>query len=423
MDLTGRSFSFGALVLGSVCAAPVAGEFLLTLEDAVRLGLEKNFSISRAHDAAEIATNDRSYSRGAFLPEVSAGVNYGREPGADAAGASAGVTADWLVFDGFRSYHVYGRLQARERAAQLAHKAEMERVVEEITSAYFGIVSEKQVREALMELLEVSEQRAKMAQARLELGSGSRLEQLQTLADLNADSSALIDQAVRLHEAKVRLNTLLARKAETPYDVTDTIPLNPALKVDSLQASLPKRNTLLLLAVEDRAAAEKALKESRSLWFPRVNAQVSYFGAPEEWRPEGAAAREGLGFGVSASVPLFNRLQTLRQTGNARLELRRSETGLAATEQAVTAEFSSLAERHAAGLARVRLEERNLEVARLQAAAAEERYRVGTANYLEFRDAQRRQLDARSRFIAARYQTKLAETALVRLGGELVSER
>ncbi len=410
-------------LLGGFYSFSLGEQSVLTLDEAVRIGLAQNFSISLAKDAAEIAGNDRSFSRGAFLPEVAAGVTHGREPGRDESVTSAGLTANWIIFDGLQNYHAYGRLKARERAAHLAHKDRMERVLEEIVAAYYGIVREKQVREALKELLSVSEQRAKVAQARLELGSGSRLEQLQTLADLNADSSALIDQAARLHEAGVLLNSLLARDAETVFEVSDTIPLDYALPVAAFANALPRDNTLLLLAAVDRDAAEKAVKESRALWYPRINAQVSYYDTPEAWNPEGADTRDGLGFGISASVPLFNRLQTLRQTRNARIDLRRSETGLAATEQAVLAEFSSLTQRHAAGIMRVRLEERNLEVSRLQAEAAEERYRVGTTTYLEFRDAQRRQLDARSRFIAARFQTKVAETALRRLGGDLVREQ
>jgi outer membrane protein TolC len=70
----------------------------------------------------------------------------------------------------------------------------------------------------------------------------------------------------------------------------------------------------------------------------------------------------------------------------------------------------------------VALEERNLEVSRLQAEAARERYRLGASSPLEFRDAQTRLLDSRSRLSAARQETKAAELALKRLAGALVRE-
>jgi outer membrane protein TolC len=91
-------------------------------------------------------------------------------------------------------------------------------------------------------------------------------------------------------------------------------------------------------------------------------------------------------------------------------------------EAEVRAEFEDAAQRHALGLRQVALEDRNLEVARLQAEAARERYRVGSASPLVFRDAQRKLLDAQSRLISARRDAKAAELALKRLAGVLVRE-
>ena len=49
-----------------------------------------------------------------------------------------------------------------------------------------------------------------------------------------------------------------------------------------------------------------------------------------------------------------------------------------------------------------------------------ERFRLGVSTYIELRDAQLSLADAYDRLITARYNTKVAETELLRLKGDLV---
>jgi outer membrane protein TolC len=66
------------------------------------------------------------------------------------------------------------------------------------------------------------------------------------------------------------------------------------------------------------------------------------------------------------------------------------------------------------------LEEENILLARENVEIILETYRLGQATYLQLREAQKSLEDAYNRLIAARYLTKLAETELLRLRGDLV---
>ena len=74
---------------------------------------------------------------------------------------------------------------------------------------------------------------ARLAQARMEVGAGSRLEQLQALSDLNTDSSAFLGQQIALGDAKLRLNQLLARDPALDFEVRDSIPLETGLPLEA----------------------------------------------------------------------------------------------------------------------------------------------------------------------------------------------
>ena len=68
----------------------------------------------------------------------------------------------------------------------------------------------------------------------------------------------------------------------------------------------------------------------------------------------------------------------------------------------------------------LRLEEENIVLARENVYIASERLRLGVTSYLELRETQKSLEDAYNRLIAARYDSKVAETELLRLKGELV---
>jgi outer membrane protein TolC len=397
--------------------APAPAAPLLTPDQAVRIGLEHNHSLSLARDEVAVARNNRQAGIGPFLPDLNANARHNGVIGESENVTSVGATAGLIVFDGFQSWHAYQRLKTQEASARLEERLQIEATLESILAGYFGIVQQESRLDAIRELLAVSEERARLAQARMEVGAGSRLEQLQALSDLNADSASFLGQAVAIREAKVRLNLLLGRNPQTGFRVLDSIPLEAGLPVGAWRDRLGEANAAILQARSRRKAASQSLKEARSGYYPDLNASLSYGTLVEDLDRDPT-----LTYGLSLSVPLFDRLRTRRDVGNAKLALRQGETLLRQQEQQIRGEFEQAAERHAIGLRRVALEERNLEVSRLQAEAARERYRLGASSPLEFRDAQTRLLDSRSRLSAARQETKAAELALKRLAGALVRE-
>ncbi|HLP41069.1 MAG TPA: TolC family protein, partial [Fibrobacteria bacterium] len=384
----------------SAAAPAPAAAPLLSLSEAVRLGLERNHDLSLARDDRETAENNRAAGIGPFLPEVGADAQLGGVFGEKGTNSSLGASAGLILFDGFQSWHAYRRLRVQEEAAGHALRQEVEITLEAVMGGYYAIVQHKRRLEAIRELLAVSQERARLAQARMEVGAGSRLEQLQALSDLNTDSASWLGQQVALEESKLDLNRLLARGSGEEFDVEDTIPLEASLPVEAWKAGLRENNSAVLQARARRGASASGLKEARGAWLPDLNAGLKYSTTPDALAGNEVARKDGVAWSFSLSVPVFDRLRTRRDVANAKVGLRQDETRLRQAEQAAEAEFERALARHKSGLRRVALEEGNLEVSRLQAEAARERYRLGASSPLEFRDAQTRLLDSRSRLEA-----------------------
>jgi outer membrane protein len=413
------------LVVALAVAAHAQGEpgaALLTPEEAVRLGLANNFALALVRDQTELAALNRRAGLGPFLPTAAASATYaGAFRADDTARTTVGVSANLQLFNGFQSTFAYRRLKAQESAAGASEQAAVESTVESILGAYYDVARQKLQGAAIREALAVSRERAELARARQEVGAGSRLENLQAQADLNADSSALMTQENTLRAARIRLNGLLARDAATAFDVPDTIPVEAALPLAAWRGDLAERNASVREARVQLTASEYSLKEARGARLPSLSGGVGYSTAPDALNRAPSRGTDDVTYSLNLTLPLFDGLRTHQSVGASRLGVRRQQTGLKQVEQEVQAAFADAEGRYLSGLRQIALEERNLDVTRLQAEAARERYRVGASSPLEFRDAQQRLLDARVRLAGVRLSTKQSELALKRLAGALAA--
>lgn len=392
----------------------------LTLEEAIQKAVEKNFDLSLARDRTEIAANALRGEAGSFLPALEATATHAGTLWRDSTGTTLGVSADWIVFNGFQNYHGYRRQAFLEQSVRLEERQSLESLLETVVAAYYDIVQLKQKRAALHHLLAVSRERAVLSQARLDVGAGSRLENLQAQADLNADSSAYLDQGLALAQAKVRLNGVLARVPSLDFDVADSIPLAARLPLEEWCKGLDVNNSSIAAAKLRRSAAISALAAARGRWLPAVRTSLSFGAGSEKFQNDGFRDRNDWSYGVGLTVPLFDRLGTPTAVRNAKVEARSEETRLSQVASQVAVEFEQARNQYETSTLRIALEQDNLQVARQQADAAKERFRLGVSPSLEFRDAQTRLLEAEGRLISARQSAKQAETTLQRLAGYLV---
>lgn len=393
---------------------------MLTLDESIHQGLNGNFSLSLSKDQSAEATALREGGVGRFLPSASAYLSRDGSLPSETSSTHLGATVNWLLFDGLQSYHSYHQLQSRELGAKLEERVALEGFLESLVVAYYDIVQQKQHLAAINDLLFVSERRGKLASAKLEVGSGSRLSQLQSVADLNQDSSRFLSQQESLHKAKIHLNQLMARDPSLDFDVVDSIPLLENLTLNDWQKILLENNATLSLARTQKKEALSGLGEARGHWWPSLNSSVGYSVAPKALNNTTSSRKGELSYSLNLSVPLFDKLATPTGVRLAKLAVHEQEIRLKQMELDVKVEFELARNQYETSLRQTALESRNLAVAKLQAEGAMEKYRVGSTTELEFRDAQTRLLDAEVRLILARQRAKQAEVALQRLVGLLV---
>ena len=129
---------------------------------------------------------------------------------------------------------------------------------------------------------------------------------------------------------------------------------------------------------------------------------------------------KGLNYGFSATIPLLNGFNTRRLIKQSQLDVRYRELFYNSQRSVIDVNISNAFKDYEYQKKALLLEEENIQLAKENTMIALERFRQGVSTYLELREAQKSLEDANNRLIAARYNTKLAETNLLRLRGDLV---
>lgn len=424
------------LILFSTLVINVQAQELLSLDEAIDIGLRNNYGIEIARNSAEIAANNRTLGNAGFLPTLSANASRSERvedsqfesefasdenTGARSTVTNAGATLTWTLFDGLQMFASYDRLSELEELGKNELRLEMELTVNQIIGSYVNVIRISEQLNVLEDAVEVSRERVEIAETKRDLGSGSEYELLQARNDLNADRAAVLRESNLLMEAKVILNELLAREVDIDFDVMSDIPLNRTLSYEALAPQVNSQNTDLLLARTEQRIADLEIREIQAERYPEIELGSGYNFS----RTEGGGGflqfneSQGLNIGLTARINLFDGFDTNRRVQNAKINLKNRQLQVEEIQQQISSNFLSTYRTYQNNLELVDLEQENLSNSEETLDIALERFRLGTISAIEFREAQRAFLAAENRLITAKYEAKLAETELLRLSGDL----
>jgi outer membrane protein TolC len=444
-----RIYRAAALAAAIACAADVSAQGapatpaaggVLTLEQAVDLALESNRAYRIARLDEKAAANRATWGRAGLLPKVDATASWSRSindtrqervqgtsttvetrDGAGSDATSAGIGATWTVFEGFSSLAAHARLESQARLASLQGEETRQGVAAGVILAYGEAVRHKRILSALDSSMAFSRERVRLTEGKYGLGSVSKLELLQARLDLNADSSARLRQELALEAAKRDLNLLLARPEGTGFDVSDSIPLSALPARAALADRALEQNPAYLQAEVSRRIAALGMREYVGGLFPKLGLSAGYNYGETSSEAGFLRSNEQLGwtYGANLRFNLFDGGNVAADLRNARLAVRRADLQVADARSRVESALAEAWNAHEASLRVLALEASNLELARENVAIALERLRLGTIVSLELREAQEKYLEAQTRLVSARFETKRAETELLRLAGLL----
>jgi len=334
---------------------------------------------------------------------------------------NAGINLDWTLFDGFSMFINKDKLELFEEMSDTELQLIVENTVAAIIINYFGIVQEQKLIGVLRDAVDLSMTRKKLAEAKISIGSGSKLMLLQSTVDLNADSSRLLLELTRLINLKADLNKLMCLEPERNFEITDTINLNTPLIYSDLKVKMQNQNTSLALARNEQFFSALNLKDARSLRYPRLNLLGGYNYSQINSQSSVLEYNKSFGpsVGLTLSYNLFNGFNTNRQIKNAGIEMGTADFLYKETDLGLQTELFKLFNEYQSNLEIIKIESVNQNVAKENVDIALEKYKIGSINDIELREIQKKYVEAQYQFLLSQFQAKLAEIELLRISGEL----
>jgi outer membrane protein len=416
----------------------VSAQEVLSPQDAVAIGLKNNYSINIAKNSKEIAENNASLGNAGVLPTLDATGSASKSVsntsqkysngasidvnGVDSKNYAAGINLNWTIFDGLKMFASLDQLKELKKVGESNYKLTVEQNINDILSTYYDIVRQKQVLESTQRSVAISEERLKITQSQKDVGSASKFDVLRAQVDLNGDKSSLMNQELTLQQAKTKLNQLLGRDVKTEFDVIDTIDVKTDLSYDDLFSVTLQNNNQIVLARQNKNVAESQLKLERGDLLPVISLNLGY----NYSRSESGAGffissnTTGITYGISASLNLFNGLNTKRRIENAEVSIESSELAFKQIQDQIKANFENTFLKYKNSLQLVKLESENYNAAEENADIALEKLKVGSITPVDFRQVQLDLMNAKSRLLSAEYDAKTSETNLLQISGQLV---
>lgn len=429
-------FVFLVSLLSSFIYLPGKAQEILTLEDAVRIALAKNYDIKLVSNDLAIDRNNVNRANAGMLPTVGATLNdnnniqTGRQTrqtglqefnNVKSSNVNYGADVNWTIFDGFRMFARYEQLKEFEKQGDAELKQTILTTLGDVIGTYYQLVNQQQQLRAYDSAIIISRLRVQTAQNRFTIGKAARLEVLNARVDLNTDTTNFVQQQALYRNTQIRLNEILGRDVNVVFEVPNTLFIDNKLALGPLSDLATQQNPALKVALVNKRIAELDLQQVKANRYPIVSLNSGYtFNRSQSALGFATQANNrGLNYGVSASVNLFNGLLQRRSEQNAQTLIQNAQLQYEKADLNIKSQLASAFQTYVTSLTLVNLEENNQKIAKQNLSITLDKYRLGSIAPVEFRDAQLNYLNARVRFNNAQYVAKLAEISLKEIAGDL----
>jgi outer membrane protein len=427
-----------ALAAAFLADAQVSAQQLpavLTLDDARAIAREHSPAFQRTANDLDVASSAVRSAWAGFLPSVSSSLNFSGSrstaiTGQDSIGrpiqlvealsfrsssANQGVSTQVTLFDGGGTLRnlqaqraLFDNTAAQVDAAAAQLDAQVARAFYQAVKASRDIALEEQ-------LLSSARERLDRTEALLRVASSNRVDVLGAREDVLTYEQNVARVRAEADKARLSLTSVLGIEPQYAMALDTVLPpvFDPAeLDVDRLvQHALSRSPSVRQREAALRAAHSRRAAASARRW-PTITASASYgrsmslssYRAFGELNPQNS----GFSFGMGASLPLFNRLQTTAAIDEAAAAASDAEHDLRgarlAAETDVRSGIIDLTNAHHA----LQLATERAELSRERLELALERYRLGGYSFTELQQvidrtaqAERQALDARFGFFLA----------------------
>ena len=427
-------------VFMSFCMTSIAAQKLVSVSEAIELALENNYGIKIISNNKEIAKNNAGVLNSGYLPTVtsSSGATFNRDNleaefangestalnGAKSSRYNASINLNYTLFDGLGRYYDYKRLKETYKLSELQARETIENTIAQLYVVYYNVAQVTENVAVLEKTLTISKDRITRANYQFEYGQGTMLNVLNAQVDINNDSINLINAKQLLVNTKRDLNVVLGNVISSEFRVDTTIDFKLDIDQNDLATKVKSNNVNLLQLDKNIMINTFIVKANKSGYLPSLGLTGSYGwnkGNNNAASFVAVSTNTGLSGGLSLSWNLFDGGATATRVSNAKIELENRSLEKESMVIDIERNFNNAWDDYQNKLTIFQVQENNIITSTNNFNRTQEKYKLGQANSIEFRQAQLNLINSELNRNQAKYAAKIAELTVLQLSGELLN--
>ena len=427
-----------ALLINISAAAQQDTTLELSLNDAVKLGLEKNYQIQISDADFHIAKNNNTVGNAGMLPTVTAGIIQGNRYDNTQSqmmpderdeilsnSLRPNANLQMILFNGFRIQITKRNLEISEELAAASLQSTIENTLSEIINSYYAVLLEKEKLKVIQKLFSLSKDRYDYIMIRKELGTAVTYDVLQVKNAFLQDSANVLRQKSAYDNAMRRLNVVMGDTSFSIFILTDTLKSQKqSYSLSELETLLPEHNSALLLSRMSKNLTENFVQIAKSSKYPSLalNAGSDYAKSWAKYNDTDYNDSYSYDFyaNLSLSYTIFNGGNRKRQISNAKIEVDKANLKHKDLELTLKNSLYALYDMYEIRKQVLNISEENMETATLNLSLSKDRFNRGTINSFNYRDVQINYLNTAFSNLQAEYNLILVNTDLLKITGNLI---
>ncbi|ANW95719.1 transporter [Wenyingzhuangia fucanilytica] len=413
---------------------------VLTQQKAIELALENNFGVKMANNNVEIEKNNTDILNSDYLPTITANGgavanlnNIDAEfsngtstslTNAKSSNYNASINLNYTIFDGFGREYNYKRLKEQYNLSELEAKETIENTLIELFSVYYSVAQLKENVKSLTETLDISKKRLSRTEYQFEYGQNTKLGVLNAEVDINNDSINIINAIQQLKNAKRNLNVIIGNTLKEDFDINTDVDFSMYANKEEMLESAKQNNTTLLKTEKNIAISELNMKITKAGFLPVIGVNGSYGWSKNNNNAASflsVATNTGLTAGLTVSWNLFDGGSNITAAKNAKINIENQKLQQQNNILNIERDFNNAWDDYHNKYQIYLIQERNINTSKNNFDRTLEKFQIGQATSIEFRQAQLNLLNAELSRNQAKYETKFAELQLLQLSGELLN--
>jgi len=431
-------FYFILPILGVLSASgSLSGQEILTLEKAISIGMENNFSIKINEKNIEIAENNDTWVNTGKTPtiDLNAGFNNNftndNNPASFLQGTyyngslNGALTGNWVFYNGGRFKISKQQLELAVRQEYLNKSAGIHDLLRDIYQQFYTVIFQQEQLEVLQQVFALSKDRLRYENIKKEYGQSNSYNLTQFESAVLTDSVSIIQQLQNIEVAKRNLYQTLDIIGFQNYQFEESLEVRPdPINEENLRSVLTEENYTLksldiltnlnrLNTAFAKVARKPTLSVNGSLGYARNGfkffADDPNTGDPFPFLPSNRFTGS---VNLALNYNLYDGGKQKIDINAAQLQEEVDQLSILETKANLSNQLDILLDNYQNQIQLLEMTDSQISVARQNIQLTEERFKAGQLTSLDFRNVQIQYLNAAFNKISAIYELLISRNEI-----------